>query len=145
MSIFFFVTRFVRRRRLRVSSNVPALVKLISNTVLTALSLRSSLSQLVQVGWRTWAGILLITGISTGATLAIDVSDGSLDQLQEMWADTAAVNLNYFWSMFFLGWVLYLVNGLIWACFERSRASLILLTAKKEAIGDNVRASRWVL
>ncbi|GMH65493.1 hypothetical protein TL16_g04213 [Triparma laevis f. inornata] len=99
--------------------------------------------KLVQVGWRTWAGILLITMISTGVTLLIDASDGSFDQMEEMWADSAAINLNYFWAMFFLGWVLYLVNGLIWAGFERSRASLILLTAKKEAMGDNVRASRF--
>ncbi|GMH81418.1 hypothetical protein TrVE_jg13901 [Triparma verrucosa] len=99
--------------------------------------------KLVQVGWRTWAGILCITMISTGVTLIIDVSDGSFDQIEEMWADSAAINLNYFWSMFFMGWVLYLINGLIWAGFERSRASLILLTAKKEAMGDNVRASRF--
>lgn len=60
-----------------------------------------------------------------------------------MWADTAAVNQNYFWAMFFIGWVLYLLNGLIWAGFERSRASLILLTARKESTGSNARASRF--
>ena len=60
-----------------------------------------------------------------------------------MWADSAAVNQNYFWYMFFLGWVLYLINGLIWAGFERSRAALILLTARKEATGSNIRSSRF--
>jgi len=67
-----------------------------------------------------------------------------MDQMEEMWAETAAVNQNYFWSMlFFLGWVLYLLNGLVWAGFERSRAALILLTARKEATGSNARASRF--
>lgn len=87
--------------------------------------------KLVQVGWRTWAGILCITMISTGVTLIIDVSDGSFDQIEEMWADSAAINLNYFWSMFFMGWVLYLVNGLIWAGFERSRGELVCCEEQK--------------
>ena len=86
---------------------------------LARFDLRSLCSpQLVQVGWRTWVGILLMTGLTTAIALIIDISDGTMDQMEEMWAETAAVNQNYFWSMFFLGWVLYLLNGLVWAGFR---------------------------
>jgi len=38
--------------------------------------------KLVQVGWRTWVGILIMTGVTTGVALLIDISDGTLDQVR---------------------------------------------------------------
>jgi hypothetical protein len=40
--------------------------------------------KLVQVGWRTWVGILVMTALTTGVALIIDISDGTLDQMEEV-------------------------------------------------------------
>ncbi len=102
------------------------------------------LVKLVQVGYRTWVGILIICITSTvAAAIADEVSVHHLDFTEDMWSDTAAVNQDYFWVMFFIGWAFYLINGLIWAGFENSRASLIVLTAQKESSGENLRSSRF--
>jgi len=71
------------------------------------------LVKLVQVGWRTWLGILTFAAMSIACSLIVDSVHGTDRHMtmEHMWSNTAAVNLNYFWAMFFLGWSLYLTNG----------------------------------
>ena len=81
--------------------------------------------KLIRVGWRTWAVILTLTLSSSAVMSWLGVSHGA--SLEGMWAESAAVNRDFFWGIFFIGFLMYIVNGLIWASFERTRARLIFL------------------
>ena len=80
--------------------------------------------KMVQVGWRMWACLLSFVIVSGIISYYIDyVIDGKIDDLDDdsIWLDDVQKNAIPFWGFFCFVWLLFVVNGIIWARVERSR------------------------
>ena len=90
--------------------------------------------KMVQVGWRMWTSLLAFVVISGMISYYIDyMMDGEIDvDEDDFWTDDVNSNATPFWGLFCIVWFLFVVNGIVWARVERSRAKLVLLSAKME-------------
>ena len=93
--------------------------------------------KMVQVGWRMWTFLLTFVILSGSISYYFDFVNDTRSDSKDIWLKHVTDNSNYFWSLFIIVWTLFVFNGIIWARVERSRAKLVLLSAKREMENEN--------